>query len=208
MKRLFILAMSLLLVLLAAACGGEDVSTPAGESIPGADVSDSSAPTGTTTGDTPASGNEMDGADWFDTTTTTADATATATSTTLTTTTATTVAPPQLEEQGSVSLPATGYDPDGKGRLIVGAVSLRDRTVSLEIQNVTTGWMTEETGYYEYTCYDKAGKVLTLADEIFGKIYIGQIRAGQSKTFTFTIPEGTRRVEITGYDIRYWTEWS
>ena len=205
MKR-FLLITLCLAALLLTACGGGDVSTPADGSTPaadaGQDVSDSS--TSTTTG-TPASGNEMDGADWFDTTTGSATATGSATSTTAATTT---VAPPRQEELGSVSLPAPGYTPDGLGRIVIGAVSYNKPTVSVEVKNVTTKWMTEETNYLVYTCYDREGNVLTLPDEIFGRIYIGQIRAGKSKTFTFAIPEGTRRVEVTGYHIAYWTEWA
>ena len=212
MKR-FLLMILCLAALLLTACGGGDVSTPADGSTPaadaGQDVSDGSASTSTTTG-TPASGNEMDGADWFDTTAGSATSTTAGTTGSATSTTAasTTVAPPRQEELGSVSLPAPGYTPDGLGRIVIGAVSYNKPTVSVEVKNVTTKWMTEETNYLVYTCYDREGNVLTLPDEIFGRIYIGQIRAGKSKTFTFAIPEGTRRVEITGYHIAYWTEWA
>lgn len=216
--RKFLLITLCLAALLLTACGGGNPSAPVDESTPAQDVSDSSATTSTTAG-TPASGNEMDGADWFDTTTgsatfTTAGATGSGTTgsgTTSSATTgvaATTVAPPRQEELGSVSLPAPGYTPDGLGRIVIGAVSYHKPTVSIEVKNVTTKWMTEETNYLVYTCYDKAGNTLTLPDEVFGRIYIGQIRAGKSKTFTFALPEGTRRVEITGYHIAYWTEWA
>ena len=167
--------------------------------------------TGTATGESPAttttapSDNEVNGGDWFGEDTT---AGTTTTTTQKTTKATTTVAEPEQTKVGKVSLPSPGYDPDGKGRIVIGEVSYTKPMVSIEIKNVTTKWMTEETNYLEYTCYDKKGNVLTLNDELFGKIYMGALRAGKSVTKTFAIPTGTTRVEITGYSITYWTEWA
>lgn len=146
---------------------------------------------------TSPSQNEIDGGDWFeDDTTTTA------------TTTVTTVASAEQTKVGKVSLPATGYDPDGRGRIQIGAVSYDKPIVTIEVKNITTKWMTEETDYLEYTCYDKKGNKLTSKDAVFGKLYIGALRAGKSVTKTFSVPNGTVRVEITGYKLTYWTEWA
>lgn len=156
----------------------------------------SGATSATSTAATPSQ-NEFNGGDWFED-----DAT------TVTTTTATTVASAEQTKVGKVSLPATGYDPDGKGRIQIGAVSYDKPMVTIEVKNVTTKWMTEETDYLEYTCYDKKGNKLTSKDAIFGKLYIGALRAGKSVTKTFSVPNGTVRVEITGYKLTYWTEWA
>ncbi len=158
-----------------------------------------SSTTGTSAGTTTKStNNDVDGGDWFgDDTTTTAK-----------TTTTTTVASAEQTKVGKVSLPATGYDPDGKGRIQIGEVSYDKPMVTIEVKNVTTKWMTEETDYLEYTCYDKKGNKLTSKDAVFGKLYIGALRAGKSVTKSFSVPNGTVRVEITGYKLTYWTEWA
>lgn len=192
---------------------GSTTTANGGNEFDGADwfgtTTDHSATDHTTTGDTVTttgapSGSAADTSVGSTTTTTVS----TAEAPTVATTTSTTVAPPRQQEQNSVSLPATGYDPDGKGRLLLGEVTLRGQTVYMEVCNISATWMTEETAYYQYTCYDKNGRVLTLSEETFGYIYLGQLRAGRSKTYTFTLPQGTRRVEITGYHVPYWTEWS
>ena len=157
---------------------------------------DTTAATTTTTQAAPSE-NDVNAGDWF-----TEDTDAT------TVVTTTTVAAAEQTKVGKVSLPAPGYDADGKGRIIIGEVSCENQVVSIEIKNITTKWMTEETNYLEYTCYDKKGKVLTSKDPIFGKLYMGALRAGKSVVKTFSIPTGTTRVEITGYSITYWTEWA
>jgi hypothetical protein len=71
---------------------------------------------------------------------------------------------------------------------------------------VTKNWITEETDYIEYTCYDKEGNVVKAAS----KIYIGCIdtKKNVSKTFQITVPATTAEVRITKSKIVYWTEWS
>ena len=188
----------------AAGTGSTTTASSANHST-GESASASSAQSSTTTSDVTSatdtaassSQNDFNGGDWFEEDTTT---------TTITTTT--TVASAEQTKVGKVSLPATGYDPDGKGRIQIGAVSYDKPMVTIEVKNVTTKWMTEETDYLEYTCYDKKGNKLTSKDAIFGKIYIGALRAGKSVTKTFSVPNGTVRVEITGYKLTYWTEWA
>ena len=131
-----------------------------------------------------------------------------------TTTTSTTVVTKPTVAQPGVVLPAIGSDIDvvkQKNRIRVSAasaVSNADGTiaVSLTFKNYSSNWITEETDWVEYTCYDKDGKVVQAAT----KIAIGCIDTKRHpvKTFTFDVPAATAEVRLTGSKIVYWTEWS
>lgn len=115
-------------------------------------------------------------------------------------------------------LPAVGSDIDvtkKKNRIRVSSASAaygldsefnETLTVSLTFRNHTSNWITEETDYVEYTCYDANGTVVQKATTI----YIGCIdtKKHPSKTFTFDVPATTAEVRITKSKIVYWTEWS
>ena len=107
-----------------------------------------------------------------------------------------------------VILPAIGTDIDVKkqrDRIRVSAASISGTTVSLTFTNYTTRWITEETNWVEYTCYDAEGK--ELASDL---IYIGCIdtKKNKSKTFAFEVPAATAEVRLTDSDIVFWTEWA
>ncbi len=132
-----------------------------------------------------------------------------------TTTTATTVKPTQPTVVGPyIVLPEIGFDIDvskKKDRIRVSAVAAwyNDNGsigVSLTFKNYSTNWITEETDYVEYTCYDKNGNVVQKAT----KIMIGVIDTKKSsvKEYTFNVPATTAEVRITNAKIVYWTEWS
>lgn len=131
-----------------------------------------------------------------------------------TTTTSTTVVTKPTVAQPGVVLPAVGSDIDvvkQKNRIRVSAASAEynaDGTiaVSLTFKNYSSNWITEETDYIEYTCYDKNGKVVQAAT----RMAIGCIdtKGNAQKTFAFSVPASTAEVRITGGKIVYWTEWS
>ena len=112
-----------------------------------------------------------------------------------------------------ITLPAIGSDIDvvkKKDRIRVSRASAafnEDGTiaVSLTFKNATKNWITEETDYVQYTCYDKDGTVIKTET-----IYIGCIdtRKNPSKTFALTVPANAAEVKITNSKITYWTEWS
>ena len=114
----------------------------------------------------------------------------------------------------AVVLPAIGSDIDvvkQKNRIqvsIATAAFNSDGTiaVSLTFKNATKNWITEETDWVEYTCYDANGNVVKAAT----KIYIGCIdtKKHPTKTFAFNVPAGTAEVKLTNSKIVYWTEWS
>lgn len=126
---------------------------------------------------------------------------------TTTGTTSPTVAEPD------VVLPAIGSDIDvanGRDRIRVSAATAEyneDGTlsVSLTFRNYSSNWITEETNWVEYTCYDAAGNAVQTA-----KINIGCIDTKKNviKTFTFSVPAGAAEVRLTDSKIVYWTEWS
>ena len=113
----------------------------------------------------------------------------------------------------AIVLPAIGSDIDvvkQKNRIRVSATSAAfnaDGTiaVSLTFKNRTSNWITEETDYVVYTCYDADGNSLGT-----GTIYIGCIdtKKHPEKTFNFNVPANTAEVKITNSKIVYWTEWS
>ena len=107
-----------------------------------------------------------------------------------------------------VALPELGYDPDGKGRIILSAIAKKGNEVSVTFVNVSSRWMTEETSYIRYICTDADGNVLTLDDTYYGYIYFGMLEAGWTKTLIITLPEGTAKMEFGDYRIVYWTQWA
>lgn len=129
--------------------------------------------------------------------------------TTKPTTTAPTKKPTTIDK---VTLPAVGTDVDGKGRIAVSKVTLDKGVLTLAIRNntdkQTQKWITEETNYVTYACYDKDGNPLKGKDASFGYFYIGCLEAGKDIEFKVTLPAGTARVELTGAKIVYWTPWS
>ena len=139
-------------------------------------------------------------------TTTTKKPTTTTTTTTQQTTT-TTLKPTTIEQ---VSLPAVGTDVDARkpGRIAVSAISLKSGVMSISIRNNSKSWITEETDYVTYACYDKDGNKLTGSDSVFGYLYLGCLEVDEEVSFNVTLPKGTARVEITGSKIVYWTPWT
>ena len=103
------------------------------------------------------------------------------------------------EAEKAVILPEEGYAPDK--RICLGAVSLKNGVVTMEICNVSAIWETEDgKSYFEYTCYDIDGDVLAV-----DRINFGYIPTKSQKTVTFTIPESTARVELTDFNAEYWS---
>ena len=128
-------------------------------------------------------------------------------------TTTTTVTTQPTVPQPAVILPAIGSDIDvqkQKNRIRVSAASAAYNAdgsiaVSLTFQNHTSNWITEETDWVEYTCYDKNGNVVQAAT----KLHIGCIDTKKNpvRTYTFTVPAATAEVRLTNCKIVYWTEW-
>ena len=114
----------------------------------------------------------------------------------------------------AIILPEIGSDIDvakKRNRIVVGDTAAAfngDGTiaVSLTFRNKTKNWITEETDYVEYTCYDADGNVVQAAT----KLYIGCIDTKKHpvKTFEFNVPANTAEVRITNSKIVYWTEWA
>ena len=80
------------------------------------------------------------------------------------------------------------------------------REVTLTFKNYTSNWITEETDYVKYRCYDANGSKIQ-----DGTIYIGCIdtKKNKTKSFTFEVPDNTAKVSILSTTkITYWTEWS
>lgn len=111
-------------------------------------------------------------------------------------------------DEPQVELPQGGYDPDGRGRIIVESVTLEDNIVSVRFVNVTKRWMSEETSYLKYTCTDAEGNVLTTNAPFFGTLYFGMLEVGESIVKTFILPEGTTKVTFGECYIIYWTQWA
>ena len=107
-----------------------------------------------------------------------------------------------------VELPENGYDLGGRGRVFAENITLNGNTVTVEIVNRAKNWITEETSYVKYICTDADGNVLTLPDRYYGYLYFGMLEVGESHVMTFTLPEGTAKVEFGACYIVYWTPWS
>lgn len=240
MKKVWIVALCLVLTLGLVACGGNPTpsdpvdgddapavsDTPSGGEDVGTDNpagNDGTGNNGTTTTTLPV-GNVVDGNQLFgggDTTTTTTTAkkddtpTKNDTTTTTTTTTApkptTTVAPPQQEVVQKVSLPAPGYDIDGKGRIVIskseiqkeGKVQYACITFSNDSKKNGKEWQIPEYSKVNYACYDKNGKELST-----GVITVGAMEGGDTVTRKIELPKDTAEVKITGHNFEYWTPWN
>lgn len=143
--------------------------------------------------------------------TTASTAVTTTTTTTAPTTTAKPTNPPA--DQHYIALPEIGTDIDvtkKKDRIRVSdalAWYNEDGTigVSLTFKNYTSGWITEETDYVQYTCYDKSGKVLKRENIMIGVI---DTKKYSVKTYIFNVPADTYEVKLTRSKITYWTEWA
>ena len=151
--------------------------------------------TGTTAASAPA-GTTATAAQTGHVGTTASTATANPTSTTAT------VQPVTTTTVRTVTLPTPGYDPDGKNRIRLGEVTLEGSTVTMVVKNTSTAWVTDEDTFFDYVCYDAAGKEL-----LRGTIYCGAISTGKQRTCLFTIPVDIAKVELTGFTTTYWTEW-
>ena len=101
-----------------------------------------------------------------------------------------------------VELPSPGYDPDGKGRIQLGEVTLAGNTLTIVVKNVSKNWATDESTGFTYACYDAAGKELAK-----GTLYVGAVGAGKQQTCQLDIPAAATKVALTGFTAGYWTEW-
>ena len=141
---------------------------------------------------------------------------ATTTTTTKKPVTTTTVTPPQQEEIENVKLPAAGYDPDGKGRIVVDKSEVKtvDKKqvayITFVNQSDKTGkkWIIPEYSKVTFACYDKKGNEVKGEGDSFGTLFLGSLEVGEKVTCQFEIPKGTVEVKITGHNFEYWTPWS
>ncbi len=115
---------------------------------------------------------------------------------------------PDVPDVPAAELPAVGYDIDGRGRILVEAISQEGYVVTVTLTNKSSKWMTEETSCVQYTCTDAAGDVLATDDKYFGTLYFGMLEANETDTFTITLPEGTTKLEFGDYRIVYWSQWA
>lgn len=137
----------------------------------------------------------------------------TATTVTTTTKAPTTTATKPTAKPLYISLPPVGTDIDvtnKKDRIHVTAVAAwqeDDGTigVSLTFTNHSAKWITEETDYVMFACYDKNGKVLESAKVMIGCI---DTKKNKEKTFYINVPADTAEVRLIKSKIVYWTEWS
>lgn len=138
---------------------------------------------------------------------------ATTTTTTTTTTATTTTATAPTEEPLYIALPAVGTDIDvakQKDRIHISETAAwwnDDGTVgvALTVKNNSKNWITEETDWVQYTCYDADGKVLKTDRIMLGSI---DTKKHAIKTFEIAVPANTAEVRLTDSKIVYWTEWA
>lgn len=233
MKKLWIVALCLVLTLGLVACGGNpDTSEPVG----GAVIPDEGNGTTVGTGTTTQQGNVVDGDAFFGggSTTTTAPTTTTkedssnAGGTTTTTTQGgnqatvqpttsttakptTTMAPPQQETVQKISLPAAGYDMDGKGRIQVKESKVKKENkiqyAYITFENVSKKngkeWTIPEYSQVQYACYDKNGNQVGS-----GTLVLGALEGDDTVTCKIELPTDTAEVKLTGHNLEYWTPWS
>lgn len=176
-------------------------------SAPSADGSTTATTTVTTTTAGTTTGADAEEPVGSTATITVTPPTTSTTATTVTTTTTSSVV------QAKVTLPDVGTDIDvvnKKNRIRVSAATAAYNAdgsiaVTLTFKNYSS-WITEETDYVMYTCYDKKGNVVQQAT----RISIGCIdtKKNSVRAFTFTVPAATAEVRLTDSKIAYWTEWS
>ena len=223
MKKLWIMALCLILVMSMAACGqkpdatdpmGQD-GTPVVDAIPN-DGNDTSAEGGAEgdAGDSAISDGNTVNADVFFGDDDAADDSSADTTTTKAPTTAkptTTVAPPVQEEVQNVALPAAGYDMDGKGRIKVQKSEIRKENgkqyAQITFANVSKEsgkvWIIPEYSKVQYACYDKNG-----AEIATGTMPIGALEEGDTIICKVELPAGTVELKLTGHNLEYWTPWA
>lgn len=236
MKKIWIVALCLILVLGMAACGkqpetstpsvdeGEN-STPVVDAIPN-DGTDTSVDAGTD-GGVISDSNTVDGSIFFgdDSSTpdastpdqSTPDAPADPTASTTTTTTAaptrptTTVAPPVQEEVQNVALPAAGYDMDGKGRIKVQKSEVKKEGGKLYAL-ITFANVSKESGKAwiipEYSHVKYACYDKNGTEIATGTMPVGALEEGDTITCKVELPAAAEELKLTGHNFEYWTPWA
>lgn len=229
MKKIWIVALCLILVLGMAACGKQpDTSEPTGtEDVPIVDAIPNDGTDASGTEDDPIidSGNVVDADVFFGGESTTAPSAPTGSApstpagsdaptsadTTAPTKPTTTVAPPQQEEVQDVAVPAAGYDMDGKGRIQVKKSEVKKENgkqyALITFANVSKDngreWIIPEYSKVKYACYDKSGAELSTGDAI-----LGALEYGDAITCRIELPKGTVELKIIGHNMEYWTPWA
>ena len=231
MKKLWIMALCLILVMSMAACGqkpdatdpmGQD-GTPVVDAIPN-DGNDTSAEGGAEgdAGDSANSDGNTVNADVFFGDDSSSDASTPDQSTPdQSTPDASTpnntvdpekpITPPVQEEVQNVSLPAAGYDMDGKGRIKVQKSEIRKENgkqyAQITFANVSKEsgkvWIIPEYSKVQYACYDKNG-----AEIATGTMPIGALEEGDTIICKVELPAGTVELKLTGHNFEYWTPWA
>ena len=231
MKKLWIVALCLVLTLGLVACGDKpETSDPLG----GVVIPDEGTGTSAITGTTTQQGNVVDGDSFFGgdttgtTTTTTKKGDTTTTGGTTTTTKSgndttakpttsttakptTTVAPPKQETVQKISLPAAGYDMDGRGRILVKKSEVKKENKTqyayITFENVSKKngkeWTIPEYSQVQYACYDKNGNQVGS-----GTMVLGALEGDETVTCQIELPADTAEVKLTGHNFEYWTPWS
>lgn len=231
MKKLWIVALCLVLTLGLVACGDKpETSDPVG----GVVIPDEGTGTSAITGTTTQQGNVVDGDSFFGgdttgtTTTTTKKGDTTTTGGTTTTTKSgndtttqpttsttakptTTVAPPKQETVQKISLPAAGYDMDGKGRILVKKSEVKKENKAqyayITFENVSKKngkeWTIPEYSQVQYACYDKNGNQVGS-----GTMVLGALEGDETVTCQIELPADTAEVKLTGHNFEYWTPWA
>ena len=235
MKKLWIVALCLVLTLGLVACGGNPDTPDTSNPVGGVVIPDEGTGTSANTGTTTQQGNVVDGDAFFggdttNTTTTTTtkkgDTTTTGGTTTTTksvddtttqptTSTAakptTTVAPPKQEIVQKISLPAAGYDMDGRGRIQVKSSEVKKENkiqyACITFENVSKKngreWTIPEYSQVQYACYDKDGNQIGS-----GTMVLGALEGDETVICKIELPDGTAEVKLTGHNFEYWTPWS
>lgn len=238
MKKLWILALCLVLSLCLVACGnnpspdnpldesgnpivttnpseGENTTAPSGGDSTGTTTNGGSNAPPTTT--TVEGGNVVDGGLLFTTTTKQptptkdGETTTTAAPTTTKAPTTTTVAPPKQEEVKNVKLPAVGYDMDGKGRIIISGAEIK-KEGKVQYAHITFSNDSKKNGKEwqipEYSRVKYACYDKNGKELGKGEMTLGALEGGDTITCKVALPGGTAELKITGHNLEYWTPWS
>ena len=124
------------------------------------------------------------------------DGTTTTVTTTTTTTTTTTVKPTVTKKKDRIRV--SGYE----------VWYNEDGTIHVEMtfRNVSSNWITEETDYLVYACYDANGNVV----QKNVKLALGIIDTKKYyvRTYSVDLPANTAELRFTKSQITYWTEWA